>query len=161
MENLARALNFIYLDFGLGASLTTSQCYCVHYVPSGRLSPGKLLLNSNTSIWNSIWDTGRVSVMCHNGMKKCLKNVRSIGLRFEAGFSQVNEHPVGIDLMVLRVYLISRLRVQFRIIKKNCKQWLIISIWNTVPFWGAECDSCWCWDSIFLMRLLIFSIYFN
>lgn len=56
--------------------------------------------------------------MCHNSMKKCLKNVRSIGLCFEAGFSQVNEHTVGIDLMVLRVYLISSLKVQFSIIKK-------------------------------------------
>lgn len=119
MENLARALNFIYLDFGLGASLTTFPCYWVHYVPSGRLSPGKLLLNSNTSIWNIASEIQkRVSVMCHNGMKKCLKNVRSIGLCFEAGFFQVNEHTVGIDLMVLRVYLISSLRVQFSIIKK-------------------------------------------
>lgn len=122
MENLARTPNFIYLDFGLGTSLTTFPCFWVHCVLSGRLSPGKLLLNSNTSIGNIASETqGRVPLMCHNGMKKCLKNVRSIGLCFEAGFSQVNEHPVGIELMVPRI---SHLRVQFSMIKKIARSGL-------------------------------------
>ena len=78
-------------------------------------------------------------------MKTCLDELKTVSLCFEAGFSQAKEYLVGIYLVVPGV-IIYHIWVQLSMMKKYRKGVLQHHHGNSVPFWGAKCDSSWCLD---------------
>ena len=121
-----------------------SLCAKCQEWPHRKFCLEKLSLNSNICSTASEIEKS-IFVKCHKyyRMKMCLDELKTVSLCFEAGFSQAEEHLVGIYLVGPGV-IINHIWVQLSMIKKYSKGVFHHYHGNFVPFWGAKCDSSWC-----------------
>lgn len=125
MENLCKINIFYLFRFWARSFFLSRVSHWIHYVLNVRSDRVESSLQRNSHS-TPIFETQllryrEVSLSSvTNRMKKCLEKLRTISLCFKTGFSQANEHLLGIYLMVPGVILY-HIWVQLSVIKRYRK----------------------------------------